>query len=77
MMASYAFPISFGVNIILSMIADFNVCGLLDFCEGSFSADCNDRMLTLFSFCVIPVIAWKHTNRLTAVSACAVRKHHC
>ena len=31
------------------MIVDFDVCGLLDFHEGNFSADCYDKMLTLVS----------------------------
>ena len=31
------------------MIVDFDVCGLLDFHEGNFSADCYDKMLTLLS----------------------------
>ena len=44
MVASYVFSISFGVNIIQSMIADFNVCDLL-----AFSVDCKDKMLTLLS----------------------------
>ena len=47
MVASYKFSIYIGVAIIQSMIVDFNVCGLLDFHEGNFSVDCNDKMLTL------------------------------
>ena len=31
------------------MIVDFDVCGLLDFHEDNFSADCYDKMLTLLS----------------------------
>ena len=47
MVASYKFSIYIGVAIIQSMVGDFNVCGLLDFHEGNFSVDCNEKMLTL------------------------------
>ena len=40
---------SLSADIIQSMIVNVYVCGVLDFHEGRFSVDCNDRMLTLLS----------------------------
>ena len=49
MAASCNLSISLGVDISQLMIVHFNVCGLIDFHEGNFSEDCNDKMLTLLS----------------------------
>ena len=68
-MASYKFSISFGVDIIQSMIVNFNVCGFFDFHEGNFKVDCNDNVQTLIQLCDC-------YDRLAAAGACTVRKHH-